>query len=154
MWKRDLFPLCLNSFLMSLVATKQLFVLYICMYVLNMGSNNSLPKKTFLFQFPAAGLAITNIVFIIICLPFVRQFYGFLTRQNIKVYVWGRLWFGLFLASMALLSAGVVEYMRMRNICECGYYRQSIGEYQLVNMCTNTIHIKARQLRRIWAWNL
>ena len=44
MWKRDLFPLCLNSFLLSLVATQELFVLYICMYVLNMGSNNSLPQ--------------------------------------------------------------------------------------------------------------
>ncbi|XP_067928099.1 solute carrier family 15 member 4-like [Watersipora subatra] len=90
----------------------------------NLTSNNYAQESE--LSFPPAALAVFNSIFIIIMLPLTKRLYRACSRK-IKIMTYRRLCFGMFLATLALVAGGALEFLRRRDIYFCGYHHQLLG---------------------------
>jgi len=66
------------------------------------------------FRVPVAWLSLTNIIFVLVFVPIIRNgLIPCLKNLNINLTNAGKIMIGMFIASLALVSAGVVENCRM-----------------------------------------
>lgn len=72
-------------------------------------------------------LTVFDVAAIILMLPVIQSLYQVMANSGWNVLIWKRMVFGMLLAVLSLLSAGVLETYRHRNIVECGYHQQLIG---------------------------